>query len=677
MARWRSWGRRASCKSSCTSSRRTISRCGWRRSRPHSSRTAAVAAAAARGQSPSPAPLPPPRTSPTPSSGIQTPVVSVRTPHTRPGRLSRRSARINSGLSPAKRRADSVTGVSVSPQLGECVITVIRLRPRLTHELTKDKELGLSVSIEPPGRVVLSDPQQNKETRIFDCDLALDSSDPELPGYSDQQAVYHHVGEQLVDRALQGYNCCLCAYGQTGTGKTHTLHGDWSNTEQRGLLPRIAAALLSQLEALRAGGAEVRLQASFIEIYNNRLHDLLAPADTSRTPAEKKLGKLEIHTHPAVGIFVANLSEITVQNMNHVGRLVATGERLRHTAQTSMNARSSRSHTIFSFKMEVRDDVDSQGNQDSKMATVQVVDLAGRENEQTSECIGDRFKEMTFINRSLFHLANCISALSDGNREHVPFRNSKLTMLLSESFQRNSKTYLLATLTPSASGYDENLLTCRFLESTGRITTQPMANQFSSEDVASQLKDEIESMRMQLGYDAMAAAPSEQPELNSRQHLLNYLSSNAWAMKVAEARGPSPAGGVGVSPARRGAAREELWKQEEEATQAVILDACGYVERRLADASRELGRLDASRATVGASLGKAEKQLNKAVLAVRELRPGYDSAGRGPEQSGERGGVVTLPPLVPVGGKLPKENMFGRPSPSVTFSIELPPIIML
>eukprot|EP00913_Durusdinium_trenchii_P000073 g66.t2 len=127
-----------------------------------------------------------------------------------------------------------------------------------------------------------------------------------------------------------------------------------------------------------------------------------------------------------------------------------------------MNNRSSRSHTIFSFKVEVR------GTGHNSLSTMQVVDLAGRENEQTSECKDERFRELRFINRSLFELANCISALCDGNREHVPFRNSKLTMLLSDSLSSNSRTTLLATLTPSPTGFDENMLTCRKSKASSR-----------------------------------------------------------------------------------------------------------------------------------------------------------------------------------------------------------------
>jgi len=380
-----------------------------------------------------------------------------------------------------------------------------------------------------------------------------------------------------------------------------------------------------------------------------------------------------------------------VQSLRDAGRLVSIGERLRHTATTSMNQRSSRSHTLFSFKLEVRNAPSGEGS--SRMATVQICDLAGRENEQTSECTGERFRELTFINRSLFQLANCVHALSDGSREHVPFRNSKLTMLLSESFQRNSRTYLLATLTPSASGYEENLLTCRFLESTGRIATQPTANRFSSEDVALQLQDEIERMRQQLGLSEPQEVPAQ---LKSRQHLLNYLSGGAWAQHANGKRpgvpeaGSARAGGAGGAKVAGGAGAGGPPSRRELAQQ-VVLDACNRVGKCLDNAATNLERLDSAHASVGASLGKAESQLTTVEVAVTELRHDSPSYGGGGGSSSAQQdakaalrasqGLNTpplLPPLLPSGGKPPKEGGASKPAaPAVTFSVQLPPIVVL
>ncbi|CAJ1358701.1 unnamed protein product [Effrenium voratum] len=192
-------------------------------------------------------------------------------------------------------------------------------------------------------------------------------------------------------------------------------------------------------------------------------------------------------------VCVAKILELAVDSFRDVARLVAKGEKSKKVERTTMNHRSSRSHTIFTFKVEVR----KSSPEKNSMATIQIVDLAGRENEQTSECKGERFQELRFINRSLFELANCIHALCDGNREHVPFRNSKLTMLLSDSLTNNSRTTLLATLTPSPGGFDENILTCRFLESTGAVPelcrtydgTEPLALWLDDESFVSYCPD--------------------------------------------------------------------------------------------------------------------------------------------------------------------------------------------
>ncbi|OLP93547.1 Kinesin-like protein KIF1A [Symbiodinium microadriaticum] len=369
----------------------------------------------------------------------------------------------------------------------EFVQTAVRLRPFLPNELSKLGTAPVScVEMKPNGHVVLSDPEKPQQPgREFECTFAFDSSRPKSDNYSDQRTIYNSVGAEMVMHGTTGFNCCLIAYGQTGTGKTHTVHGDWQSHEHRGLLPRISEGLFQRLDQCRAEGASWRVRISYIEVYNDRLRDLLEHAgpSLSRTendsPSPRRISKpgtaagprLEIRNHPAVGVYVENLQELPVEHLRDVARLVSKGEKAKKMERTTMNDRSSRSHTIFMFKVEVRN-----ASNGDHMSTVQVVDLAGRENEQTSECKGDRFRELRHINRSLFDLASCIHALCDGNRDHVPFRNSKLTMLLSDSLASNSRTTLLATLTPSSAGFDENILTCRFLESTVvPLNGEPMA----------------------------------------------------------------------------------------------------------------------------------------------------------------------------------------------------------
>lgn len=545
-------------------------------------------------------------------------------------------------------------------------MTAVRLRPLSLLEQHRGEGAGASAcaSIEPPNRVTLHDPKA-QVGRVFECDFAFDSSDTKSPNYADQRAVFDHIGTSLVDHACSGFNACLCAYGQTGTGKTHTLLGEWSSASQRGILPRLSEALCQQVDALHARlGADAKVQVSYIEIYNESLRDLLAAAapsggpNAARPTPRGKSGQLQIHTHPSVGVYVENLSAHTIRSHADVGRLVALGSRARSTAATSMNKTSSRSHAIFSFRLETRQPAALEVQ--SCMSLIQVVDLAGRESEQTSKTTGERFRELTFINQSLFHLASCVHALSDGSRDHIPFRNSKLTLLLSESFQRNSRTCLLATLTPSPSGFEENLLTCRFLESAGRIFTYPVVNNMTIEDLKGQLQQEIQVIRGELERAGSLTNIHSDKQLRSREALLRQILSSQWP--------------------------ETLRKPGDKA--AFLKVAADVVGDYMSDAEAAMRRLDELNAAIATSICSAETRLAAAETVVRALGFGPPAAAPATpnpvptmpqlaiqeEQEGQE--TARLPSAV-----APKVSSNARKSPkgevSVTFEVSLPPIVML
>mmetsp|Transcript_6065 Transcript_6065/g.13862 ORF Transcript_6065/g.13862 Transcript_6065/m.13862 type:complete len:596 (+) Transcript_6065:61-1848(+) len=492
----------------------------------------------------------------------------------------------------------------------EFVQTAVRLRPFLPNELSKSGSAPQNcVEIKPTGHVILYDPEKPQQPgREFECTFAFDSSRPKSENYADQGTIYNSVGAEMVMQASTGFNCCLVAYGQTGTGKTHTVHGDWNSPEQRGFLPRISEGLFERLDHFQQEGASWRVRIAYIEVYNDRLRDLLGNAgprvDPDRfssdpgpgpgTSSPRRMSKpgtaagsrLEIRNHPAVGVYVENLQELPVENLKDVARLVSKGEKAKKVERTTMNDRSSRSHTIFMFKVEVRNS--SHGD---FMSTMQVVDLAGRENEQTSECKGDRFRELRHINRSLFDLASCIHALCDGNRDHVPFRNSKLTMLLSDSLASNCRTTLFATLTPTPTGFDENILTCRFLESTGQITTQPVVNRFGAAEVQKHLQDEIANLQSTLVEEAVIA---------SRQTLLKQFTL-VWSDNDLQAILGAPKAG------------------EEGSRMNLVQGACRQVATSLEGAEQSLSLLeernqDAAHALhqVGRKLATVEKALRGA-----------------------------------------------------------------
>jgi len=544
---------------------------------------------------------------------------------------------------------------------GERVTVGVRIRPLLERE--KAQRGGHSAWIEPPNKVILQDPQ-SKQGRALECDFAFDSTDPTCKNYADQKVVYEAIGSKIVSQTLAGYNSCLLAYGQTGTGKTYTIIGDYAgHVEEYGLLPRIADNLFVELSRLQRDGATVHVQASYVEIYNNQLADLLSMEGQNQRQvpggkppvqpagANKKDAKLVIHTHPDVGVYVENLSELAVSTAEEVHTLLVAGARRRHTAKTSMNDRSSRSHTVFSLKVELRNMGESGSH---RMATAQVVDLAGRENEESTEVTGDRLKELTFINRSLFQLANCISALTQSSREHIPFRNSKLTMLVSESFHRNSRTCLLAALTPAVNGYDENLLTCRFLESARRVVTKPYVNEFSSDDLKTKLEDEVIRIQKQL-----ANFEVNESELHSRQALLKYVSKSWMDFEEAMSRFLAEQPENGSAFAMR---------------KAMLSDVCAVVGKSLDGASNAVQNLESKQVEIVSSLGKAESQLTAVEDRVQKLRekrgfsvPAKPSSSRSQES-------VRLPPVVPSERSLTRN---GGSAPSVTVSVSLPPVVVL
>jgi len=245
----------------------------------------------------------------------------------------------------------------------------------------------------------------------------------------------------------EGHHTCLFAIGQTGTGKTYTLIG---NAESPGLLPWALRHLLEPKDCHVAVARSCRL--SCMEIHMDRLHDLLVH-DTSERHG------LDIRCHPQSGVSVSNLSEVVVKDASAAIRLVNLACRRRNVTHTGMNAVSSRGHAIF----QVVNDVGTR---------LCIVDLAGRENERTTQCRGQSLVELGHINKSLFHLTSVIQALAHPTPGMiVPFRNSKLTLLLSESLQC-ARTFLLATASPALSSFDETLTTLRLAHAVGHIRTQ-------------------------------------------------------------------------------------------------------------------------------------------------------------------------------------------------------------
>ncbi|CAG9132854.1 unnamed protein product [Plutella xylostella] len=283
--------------------------------------------------------------------------------------------------------------------------------------------------------------------RSYRADYTFDSHCPALPSYASQDKVFETLGRDVVSTVRGGVSACVLAYGQSATGKTHTMIG---SELQPGLLPRVCRAL--------AEGGDMAVTVSFLEIYNERVHDLLSSEEPPRAPESafhslpRRRGNvrkdLRVREHPDRGAYVQNLRRVSVHDVEALLSLVSEGARRRRCAATRRNPASSRSHALLELC--------------TSKATLHLADLAGSENASWEGSAGGRQKEGANINKSLVALSNVISALVSGRGRFVPYRGSALTWLLKDTFSAGASTFIIATVSPSASCYGESASTLRW-----------------------------------------------------------------------------------------------------------------------------------------------------------------------------------------------------------------------
>nr|XP_024401389.1 kinesin-like protein KIN-12G isoform X7 [Physcomitrium patens] len=318
-----------------------------------------------------------------------------------------------------------------------------------------------------------------------------------------QEELFRVAGPPMVENCMAGNNSCVFAYGQTGSGKTHTMLGDVGDfdrqpNENRGMTPRVFEYLFKKIHeeevAQRHTNMKFKCRCSFLEIYNEQISDLLEPSSSN----------LPIREDSTKGIYVDGLVEVEAQNVRNILHLLLLGAANRKVAATDMNRESSRSHSVFTCVIESQWECDATIN--SRIGRLNLVDLAGSERQKSSGVDGERFREAASINKSLSTLGLVIMDLVDianGKQRHVPYRDSKLTFLLQDSLGGNSKTTIIANISPSSCASSETLSTLKFAQRAKFIQNNAVVGEDASREAKGskehiqQLKDELARLRRQ------------------------------------------------------------------------------------------------------------------------------------------------------------------------------------
>ncbi|XP_044218088.1 kinesin-like protein KIF14 [Thunnus albacares] len=334
----------------------------------------------------------------------------------------------------------------------------------------------------------------SKQNYSFIYDFSLCSVDKSDPAFVSQQTVYETLAKPLLLRAFEGFNTCLFAYGQTGSGKSYTMMGFG---EEAGVIPRFCQELFSRLASMENEEVKCHVEMSFFEVYNEKIHDLLVTRDD---PNQKRM-PLRVREHPVHGPYVADLSANVVSSYSDIQGWLELGNKQRATAATGMNDKSSRSHSVFTLVMTQTktEFVEGEEHDHSITSRINLVDLAGSERCNSAQTSGERLREGASINKSLLTLGKVISALSEQvltrKKVFIPYRESVLTWLLKESIGGNSKTAMIATLSPAGSNVEESLSTLRYAQQARTIINIAKVNEDTNAKLIRELKAEVEKLR--------------------------------------------------------------------------------------------------------------------------------------------------------------------------------------
>ena len=362
--------------------------------------------------------------------------------------------------------------------MSECVQVIVRCRPLNDRELETNTDIVMSA--DPVQRqCVLRKPgdKVSNPRKVFTFDGVYDTD-------STNEEIYTDIVSPLVESVLEGYNGCVFAYGQTSCGKTFSMQGIDKPPSQRGIMNRAIDQIFENIQITDVTYYLIR--ASYLEIYNEEIRDLLI---------KNNRGKLDIKEHPEKGVYVRGLSSVEVTTVEEMEEVLEVGGWNRALGATALNPDSSRSHCIFIIDFELCFTSEKDEKEQFRSGRLNLVDLAGSERQMKTKLGEERFKEATKINLSLSALGNVISALVNEKSKHIPYRASKLTRLLQDSLGGNSRTLMIACVSPGENNYSETLSTLRYANRAKNIKNRPRINEDPKDALIRQYQKEIKMLR--------------------------------------------------------------------------------------------------------------------------------------------------------------------------------------
>ncbi|XP_037397199.1 kinesin-like protein KIF1B isoform X9 [Pygocentrus nattereri] len=409
---------------------------------------------------------------------------------------------------------------------GASVKVAVRVRPFNSRETSKESKCIIQMQGNSTTILNPKNPKESPKSFSFDYSYWSHTS-PDDPSFASQSRVYNDIGKEMLQHAFEGYNVCIFAYGQTGAGKSYTMMGK-QEEGQEGIIPQLCEELFEKINDNNNEEISYSVEVAYMEIYCERVRDLLNP---------KNKGNLRVREHPLLGPYVEDLSKLAVTSYTDIADLMDAGNKARTVAATNMNETSSRSHAVFTIVFTQRRHDSETDLSTEKVSKISLVDLAGSERADSTGAKGTRLKEGANINKSLTTLGKVISALAEVDNctskskkkkktDFIPYRDSVLTWLLRENLGGNSRTAMVAALSPADINYDETLSTLRYADRAKQIKCNAVINEDPNAKLVRELKDEVTRLKELLRAQGLGDILDNLKDIHNNKHRYLLASEN-------------------------------------------------------------------------------------------------------------------------------------------------------